>query len=779
VCRQVGHVVTYIHSQSLGLDYENTLRKIKQFRPDIVVLYIQHIKAPVDFKIANFVKKKLNAAVIGVGPFVSGIPGSILNVCPSIDAVTISEFDYTISDIADALSKGKPLSSVPGIMVRNKGVSVLTSQRPLITDLDALPFPAFDLVDIPKFYETVFLRSPTATTITCYDDKTEVLTKNGWKFFKDISKADKIATLNSKNFELQYQKPIRIIEANYSGKMIRVKSEQLDMLVTPNHELFVRKQKKNKFEMMYANSLNKSIIYEFKKDAIWKGKEEDFFVLPSVNFGISKYSSKLLEPLKIPMDLWLEFLGYYLSEGYIYHKKEIGHRGYHIGICQTRAVHPNKFKKIESCLERMKKYGIKFISTDYRFYAYSKQLFVYLKQFGKASEKYIPRDIKSLSTRQLEILYNSLMVGDGCLSRNSYFSMSKLLIDDVQEILLKINSCGNIKRDKRWGVYSIVANQKKLTPSIKNYGKYKKRKYIEKVNYSGKIYCCEVPNHIIYVRRNGKPVWSGNSRGCPYNCVFCSYRHVMYSNKFRAQSPERVLDEVRYLQNNFGVREIRYDDDTFEVNKKRVMEICNLFRKEKIDLMWSAQSRANHMSNELCKTMHRAGCERLLFGVESGNERVLKMINKGETLQQIRDGIKCCRKNNITAHNCFMVGFYWDTKESIEDTIRFAFELKSEIAQISIATPLPGTPYYELLKSKNLLIGEDWTRDSFRHAGIKHPTLTAEEIEKYALSSYSRYYLRLGYVPIAASWVLRRPERIKQLYIMGSAFLKRVKERWV
>jgi radical SAM superfamily enzyme YgiQ (UPF0313 family) len=412
VLRDGGHDVRYLHCQTEGVIFERLKKIIADMSPDILVVYVEHVTALVDFAIANYAKS-LGTTVVFTGPFVTPVAEKIFEKCPGVDIITLKEYDYTILDIANALEKKKDLSAVRGIKYRKGRAIKHTRPRELIQNLDKLPFPAFDLIKLKKFYETIFMYFPAATTIT--------------------------------------------------------------------------------------------------------------------------------------------------------------------------------------------------------------------------------------------------------------------------------------------------------------------------------------------------------SRGCPYQCFFCTFPRVLYSHQFRAQSPERVLAEARYLQDEFGVKEIRYDDDTFEIDAKRAFAICDLFRQEKLDVRWNPQSRANNMTRDLTKAMASAGCIRIMFGVESGDDAILQKMNKGETTRQIWRGIMNARNADIIIHNCIMFGFPWDTRETLEKTLKFACKLNAEFTQFSITTPLPGTPYYEMMIKEDRMLGEDWERDSFQASSITNANLSNDELNNFFKDVRKRYYFRPEWFYLVGKRMMRNP----------------------
>ncbi len=253
------------------------------------------------------------------------------------------------------------------------------------------------------------------------------------------------------------------------------------------------------------------------------------------------------------------------------------------------------------------------------------------------------------------------------------------------------------------------------------------------------------------------------SRGCPYHCVFCSFPQTIYDHGFRAQSPERVLEEARLLRRDFGVREIRYDDDTFEVDRERVLRICEKFRQARLGLVWAPQCRPGNVDPELARAMRSAGCTFILYGVESGDDEILKRIRKGTTTALIRRGVDAAKSAGIDILNCVMLGFYWDTPETVRRTVEFAFELNAEFTQFSIPVPLPGTEYWRLLVEHGIVGEDDWHRsDSFHGVCFDLPNLKGEEIGRILRETYARYYTRPGYLWMMARRSLRSWDNFRQ-----------------
>jgi len=270
------------------------------------------------------------------------------------------------------------------------------------------------------------------------------------------------------------------------------------------------------------------------------------------------------------------------------------------------------------------------------------------------------------------------------------------------------------------------------------------------------------------------------SRGCPFHCVYCVFPNTIYTHKFRAQSPERVLAEALYLQNKFGVRLIRYDDDTFEIDKQRVFDICRLFKENSVTLKWIIQSRPSLMTEEMAKALKEAGCVMVLYGVESGDDEILEKIKKGTTTAEIERGVRIAHKYGLDVLNCVMIGFYWDTLETVQRTIDFAFKLNAEFTQFSIATPLPGTEYYDLLKTSGYMVSDDLEKgDSFHHANVDFPSLKQHQIDEMLKGIYRRYYIRPSYLWQMAKRSLRSWANLRQLMRLTRAYFVRWRQGWL
>lgn len=237
------------------------------------------------------------------------------------------------------------------------------------------------------------------------------------------------------------------------------------------------------------------------------------------------------------------------------------------------------------------------------------------------------------------------------------------------------------------------------------------------------------------------------SRGCPHSCVFC--HKPIFGNTFRAHSAKRVLDEIEQLINNYGIKDIQIFDDTFSMNKERAKEICMGIVNRKLDIVWNCMTRIDTVDQDLLKLMRRAGCYGIGYGVESGSERILKLVKKRISKDRMRRVFRWTRKEGIEIRAFFMIGFPTETKEDILKTISFAKELNPDIAQFLVTTPYPGTELWHLCKEYGEINVGDWS-DFTMYASNSAPfipfSLKKDELEKLYSKAIKSFYLRPGYI---------------------------------
>jgi len=378
----------------------------------------------------------------------------------------------------------------------------------------------------------------------CYDSETELLTKNGWKFFKDTSFDDDIATLN--NNHLEYHRPVDIISYDYIGKMYRLKTRGVDLLVTPNHNLYVAKgtyyngrydpPKKVDYPFEFTTpdkyfGKNK----RFLKGCIWSGKEEKIFTIPSLkrsnyfSCGLAHDKRKIertynRDKIEFDMSTWVEFLGFYIAEGC----SSIKRNTVSVACCNVDKGETKKY--LEKLLTELK-IDFSLAQKDkpacvYRIYDTQISEWLYKNCGHLAPNKKVPDFVKELSSDLIKLFLKGLYTGDGNLQKTSHVltTTSKKLCDDVQELLLKAGyssyyfirpiSKVTLVNDRsiqgNFPSYEINWLKKSFDHNTQNKG-LSASSIEEWTEYTGKVFCVTVPNNILYVRRNGIPVWCGNS----------------------------------------------------------------------------------------------------------------------------------------------------------------------------------------------------------------------------------------------------------------------------
>jgi len=193
------------------------------------------------------------------------------------------------------------------------------------------------------------------------------------------------------------------------------------------------------------------------------------------------------------------------------------------------------------------------------------------------------------------------------------------------------------------------------------------------------------------------------SRGCPHRCIYChnSTRKI----QLRYKSPEKVIEEVKFLVDTYKLDSIVFLDDNFLLKHKRVKDICNLIKKENIDILFGINARVDSLNKNILKTLYEAGCLQLAFGFESGNQRILDLLDKKTTVEQNKKAILLCDKTGIIVSGNFMLGNPTETVKELEDTVKLIFENNIDGGLgCSLTLPLPGTKLYQMCIERGLNI---------------------------------------------------------------------------
>jgi anaerobic magnesium-protoporphyrin IX monomethyl ester cyclase len=239
----------------------------------------------------------------------------------------------------------------------------------------------------------------------------------------------------------------------------------------------------------------------------------------------------------------------------------------------------------------------------------------------------------------------------------------------------------------------------------------------------------DLPNreYIDYWRRHWKDATTPlmSTRGCPFRCDFC--HKPVFGDLFRARPAESVIAEMREIV-ALGYDHVWMSDDLFTLNYQRTMDLCREIEAARLPLTWECLSRVTHVDYELFSAMRRAGCKRIFFGIESGDEGVLKEMRKGITPEQSRQAVEACVKAGIKAAGFFMVGYLGETEDSLLRTIAFSSSLPLDYVSYTIAYPLPGTRFHarvaerrqegewHYIRHNRLLFNSDFSERKLRFA---------------------------------------------------------------
>ena len=426
---------------------------------------------------------------------------------------------------------------------------------------------------------SLVVASPTA----CYDKETQVLTKKGWKLFKDTGSNEEVLSMNPRTFRMEYVRAVRKIEYEYSGRMVSVHGKEIDFRVTENHNMFVCSMNDTRLESDEPHGTHLPAAYgfrpaseitstwRFKSDGVWVGGYRHYFFLPPLKLkgGRRPASERLLPRMRIKMKDWLNFLGWYLAEGCTKYKPGV----YEVTLCQRKNP-----ALARSSLARLRVAEVYETGTPNHkhFTISSPQLARYLSRLGMAHEKFVPDDVKHLAPDQIRILLHSYRLGDGNVGRDGispvYGTTSSRLADDVQELLLKTGMSSSVKFRgfakphlmpdghtirSRHPLYEVPGRR----CSEHGVDPRKPSRPIFEETKGEPVYCLTLPKfHLLYVRRNGKAFWCGNS-GKTLLALLAAYRKVREQRrKVVYLAPLRALASEKYAEfselTRFGVNTV-------------------------------------------------------------------------------------------------------------------------------------------------------------------------------------------------------------------------------
>ena len=237
-----------------------------------------------------------------------------------------------------------------------------------------------------------------------------------------------------------------------------------------------------------------------------------------------------------------------------------------------------------------------------------------------------------------------------------------------------------------------------------------------------------------------------SSRGCPYNCTYCMAKTV-WGRKTRFRSVKNVVDEIQHCVDVYGIGEFNFNDELFTCNRQRTIEFCQEVMNRDLDISFVCSLRVNHVWKDVLGWLKIAGCKKVMFGFESGSQLILDNIKKGATLKQAEEAVALVKRFGIKTSGAFMIGNIGETEETIRETIDFSKKLNVDTVSFYVASPYPGTEFYEQAKP---YFRPNVTWSDFALIGtnplLDLPNLSHEKIAYWYKRAYREYYLRIDFI---------------------------------
>jgi anaerobic magnesium-protoporphyrin IX monomethyl ester cyclase len=232
------------------------------------------------------------------------------------------------------------------------------------------------------------------------------------------------------------------------------------------------------------------------------------------------------------------------------------------------------------------------------------------------------------------------------------------------------------------------------------------------------------------------------ARGCPYGCTFCGSKK-MWGREPRFRSASNIIGELTEVAEKYRVSFVNFYDDTFAARRKQAVALCQGIIEEGLDIQWSTTTRVDVLDKELLRLMKRAGCVEIQAGVETGDPKIMKVINKGITLEQVVEAFKLFKSEGIQTKAFFMIGNQGETEETIKRTIDFALRIDPTYAFFSVLLPFPGLPVYEEYRQRGYIKTLDWGNYNFhREPVFETDTLSKEDLIRLRRTAELKFFLR-------------------------------------
>ncbi len=435
--------------------------------------------------------------------------------------------------------------------------------------------------------------------------------------------------------------------------------------------------------------------FKFKVDSVWRGQRSEDPPLPLMALAAyirtKNFTTKILDCDLVTPDIDEEFEAYFVAE-FVNAGIEIGT----FGLTTTTLTIYSSFKIARIC----KKY-------------YPDSVMV----FGGAHASFIPDE--SMDDENVDIV----VIGEGETTLEEILEGRDL--NDIEGIVFKQKSPNGDKEVIKTGLR-------------------KRNKALDEL---------PMPAYDLIDFKRYRPILGSfkrlpammmvSSRGCPWDCSFCR-RPV--GNMLVVRSAQNIFEEIKYLSEEYGVKDIMFMDDTFTVVKKNVLNLCELLIESKLDVRWLCFARVDVVDVELLQKMKKAGCWQIMYGVENFNHGVLENIQKGIDVDQVFEAVSWTKKAGIECRICMMVGNPGDTEEIINENIRLVKKLDPDLLVVNILTPFPGHDIFNWAKSKDLITSYNWDDYYGAQPLMKLDTLTPEDIKRLYVKMITSFYFRPKYI---------------------------------
>jgi anaerobic magnesium-protoporphyrin IX monomethyl ester cyclase len=252
----------------------------------------------------------------------------------------------------------------------------------------------------------------------------------------------------------------------------------------------------------------------------------------------------------------------------------------------------------------------------------------------------------------------------------------------------------------------------------------------------------------LYIRPDiGRPMATiVDGRGCPSSCIYC-LAPITTGKHVRKRSVESVVNEIRRCASDFGISDFLFRADTFTANKQWVLDLCNTICTEGLSISWAANSKTNMFDDEIARTMKKAGCFLVEFGIESGSDESLKLQKKGTTIEQGINAVKSAKKAGLLTYGTVLIGFPWEDETDIRTTQNYILNLGLDFIEVHVVAPYMGTELYDMMLADGLIDGDSVGHDMIRNPAVKGTRyLTREELLQFRRRLLRRFYMRPKYI---------------------------------